>query len=240
MESDSLALTPQPNEAFLREVDEELRKDQAVALWRRWGVVAIVVIVVALAALGGWLWWQSHRQNVAGEQGVKFNQALDDLGANQPAKAAPALTELAKDGTVGYAALAKFTEADVLLQKNDLKGAAAKFAAVAGDDKVAQPLRDLALVRQTTAEYDSLQPQVVIDRMRPLAVKGNAWFGSAGEMTAVAHLRMGRRDLAGRLFGDIARDNGVPQSIRQRAVQMAGVLGVDAVDQRALKEKTAG
>ena len=81
------------------------------------------------------------------------------------------------------------------------------------------------------AEYDSLQPQVVIDRLRPLVVKGGAFYGSAGEMTAIAHLRMGRRDLAGKLFGEIARDEGVPPSIRQRVVQMAGVLGVDAVDQ---------
>ncbi len=163
---------------------------------------------------------------------------MEQLGANQAPKAAPALAELATSGTPGYAALAKFTQADIALQKDDLKGAARLFAAVAADTSNAQPLRDLALVRQTTAEYDSLQPQVVIDRLRPLAIKGQPWFGSAGEMTAVAHLRMGRKDLAGRLFGEIARDDTVPASIRQRAVQMAGVLGVDAVDQT--EEKKAG
>ncbi|SOB87323.1 hypothetical protein SAMN06297144_2453 [Sphingomonas guangdongensis] len=231
-----MALTPQNNEAFLREVDEELRRDQAITLWRRWGKVALVAIVVALAALGGWLWWQSHRAAQAGEQGERFNQALDALGRNEAAKAAPILAELEKNGTPGYAALGAFTQADLLLQKDDLKGAAAKFSAVAGNDDVAQPLRDLALIRQTAAEYDTLQPQVVIDRLRPLAVKGNPFFGSAGEMTAVAHLRAGRRDLAGRLFGQIAQDDGVPQSIRQRAVQMAGVLGVDAVDQSGEKK----
>jgi hypothetical protein len=54
---------------------------------------------------------------------------------------------------------------------------------------------------------------------------------------------MGRRDLAGKLFGELARDEGVPPSIRQRVVQMAGVLGVDAVDQReapAAATKKAG
>ena len=149
-----------------------------------------------------------------------------------------ALAELANGGTEGYAALARFTQADIALQKDDLKGAARLFAEVANDTSLEQPLRDLALVRQTTAEYDSLQPQVVIDRLRPLAVKGNAFFGSAGEMTAVAHLRMNRRDLAGSLFGEIAKDDGVPASIRQRAVQMAGVLGVDAIEDT--KEKKAG
>ena len=194
--------------------------------------------MVALVALAGWLWWQSHRGDVAAEQGVKFNQAMDALGENQQTKAIPLLGELATSGTEGYAALAKFTQADLALQKQDLKGAAKLFAEVAGDAGNAQPIRDLATLRQTMAEYDSLTPQVVIDRLRPLAVKGNAFYGTAGEMTAIAHLRMGRRDLAGRTFGEIAKDEGVPQSIRQRAVQMAGVLGVDAVDQT--EEKKAG
>jgi hypothetical protein len=47
-------------------------------------------------------------------------------------------------------------------------------------------------------------------------------------MTAIAHLRANRRDLAGTMFGQIAKAEDVPESIRQRAVQMAGLLGVDA------------
>ena len=233
-----MALSPQSNEAFFREVDESLRRDQAVALARRWGIAAVAGVILALAAFAGYLWWHSHSEAKAGEQSITFNKALDDLGANRPTAATPALQELAKDGTPGYSVLSKFTLADIALQKDDLKGAAAIFAEVAGNSSAAQPLRDLALIRQTLAEYDSLQPQVVIDRMRPLAVKGQAYFGTAGELTAVAHLRMGRKDLAGRLFGELARDETVPATIRQRAVQQAGVLGVDAVD--TAEEKKAG
>src|SRR3546814_7541139 len=118
--------------------------------------------------------------------------------------------------------MARFTEADILLQKNDLKGAAAKFASIAQDQSLAESFRDLALIRQTAAEYDSLKPDVVISRLRGLAVKGGPWFGSAGEMVALAYLRQGRRDLAGDLFGQIAATEHVPESIRQRAVQMSG------------------
>ena len=58
---------------------------------------------------------------------------------------------------------------------------------------------------------------------------GDPWLGSAGEMMAVAQLRLGQRAAAGQTFGRIARDENAPASLRQRAVQMAGVLGVDAV-----------
>lgn len=232
-----LALPPQTDQAFLREVDEELRREQLATAWRRWGRWAIVAVVVALVALAAGLWWHQHQQSVAGEQGEQLDSAIKDLAANRFAQAQPKLATLAGADADGYRAVAKFSQADIALQKNDLKGAAAKFGEVAGDDKLSKPYRDLALVRQTLAEYDGLKPQVVIQRLGTLAVKGSPWFGSAGEMVAVAYLRIGKRDAAGKLFGELAQDENVPASIRNRAVQMASVLGVDAVGQT--EEKNA-
>ncbi len=223
-----MAVPPNTNDAFLREVDEELRRDELVNVWRRYGRWIVVAVLAALAAYGGWLYWGHYQQQRAGNEGEKLLATYDQLGAHQEAQAAPALTELGASSSPGYRAAAKFSEADVLLKKNDLKGAAAKFAEVANDASIGQPFRDLALVRQTSAEYDSLKPQVVVDRLRPLAQKGNPWFGSAGELVATAYLQMKRPDLARTLFDQMSSDDGVPESIRQRAVQMASTLGASA------------
>ncbi len=224
-----MALPPKTDEAFLREVDEELRRDQIAGFWTSWGKWVGAAIVLALAALAGFLYWQHRQETAAGVEGEQLQAAYDALGATNVAGAQKPLAELAQSNRDGYRALAQFTQADILLQKNDLKGAAAKLGAMAADTSLAKPFRDLALVRQTAAEYDTLKPQVVVERLRPLAVAGNPWLGSAGEMVAIAYLRLNQRTQAGTLFGQIARDQGVPESIRQRAVQMAGVLGVDAV-----------
>lgn len=223
-----MALTPQSNEAFLREVDEELRRDQAVQVWQRYGRAIVVAVVLALTAFGGFLFWQ-HRQHQAAErEGEKLQAAYDALAAQDTKGAAQPLAELAGSSRDGYRVLAMFTQADVLLKDNDLKGAAAKFAQVASDASVAQPFRDLALIRQTSAEFDALKPEVVVERLRSLAVAGNPWLGSAGELVAAAYLRQGRRDLASQMFSRIAADEQTPRSLRQRAVQMAGVLEVPA------------
>ncbi|HVI97724.1 MAG TPA: tetratricopeptide repeat protein [Sphingomonas sp.] len=232
-----MASQPPNNEAFFREVDDELRRDEMADFARRYGRWVIAALVVALLALAGFLYWRHHQEQVAGTQGEQFQQALESLGANKVDDASKQLAPLATSKVDGYRAMARFTEADILLQKDDLKGAAAKFASIAQDQSLAKPFRDLALIRQTSAEYDTLKPEVVISRLRGLAVKGSPWFGSAGEMMALAYLRQGRRDLAGELFGQIAATEHVPESIRQRAVQMSGTLGVDAVDQN--EDKTA-
>ena len=84
-----------------------------------------------------------------------------------------------------------------------------------------QPYRDAALIRQTALEFDSLKPEEVIGRLQPLAKPGNPWFGSAGEMTALALIKQGKKAEAGQLFATIAKDKSVPETLRARAAQIA-------------------
>ena len=76
-------------------------------------------------------------------------------------------------------------------------------------------------------EYQ-LKPDEIISRLSPLAEPGKPFFGTAGEMVALATLAKGDRNGAGQMFARIAEDQQVPQSIRSRAIQFAGSLGVDA------------
>jgi hypothetical protein len=222
-----LALPPQTNEAFLREVDEQVRLDTAARFWKSWGRVVIGAFIAALVALGAFLWWQNNRQATAGVEGEAMSVALDDLAGGAINKAQGELTKLSTSSTPGYKASAKLALAATKLGKGDAKGAAADYAAIAADTSLAQPYRDLALVRQVATSFDTMTPQDVVAKLKPLAVKGNAFFGSAGEMTAIAYMQMNKNREAGAMFAALASDEGVPDSIRSRSVQLAGVLGVD-------------
>lgn len=225
-----MALPPgTTDEAFLREVDEELRRDQLLTFWRRWGKWVIGAVIAALVAFAGVLYLQARNERGAGRQGEQYAKALTAQESGQAAQADPELAKLASGGQSGFRALARFTQADALIAKQDLKGAAAKLGEIAADASAPQPLRDEALVRQTAVEFDTLPPQAVIDRLKPLTNPDSAWFGSAGELVATAYLKQGKRDAARALFSQIAQSKGpVPDSIRQRTVQMAGVLDASA------------
>jgi len=230
-----LAVPPKTDEAFLREVDEELRRDQLTSVWTRYGRWIIVAIVLALALFAGFLYWRHHQTEQAGVEGEQLQAGFDQLAA-KPTVVPKQLQTLADSKVDAYRVTARFLLADQLLLKNDLKGAAAKFAEVAADTSLDQPFRDLALIRQTSAEFDTLKPEVVVSRLSPLAVADNPWFGSAGEMVAAAYLRMNRKDQASKMFAGIARSDKVPETIRLRAVQMSGAMGVDAIDQTEEKK----
>ena len=224
-----MALRPVDNETFYREVDEELRRDRMLGLWRRYGKLAIGAVILFLVLLGAGIWWHGHRQQVAGARGEQLLEAFDDVSAGKKAAAKEKLDALAKDGTAGYKAAALFTKADLAIEANDLKTAAALFHQAAGDGDLPQPYRDLAVVRMTAVEYDGLPPQTVVDRLSRLAVAGGPFFGSAGEMVATSYMKLNKPQEAARMFAALAKDKKVPDSIRSRAAQMAASLGVDAV-----------
>ena len=232
-----MALTPQNDEAFLREVDEELRREQMGTFWRRYGRLMAIAVFAALAAFGGWLWWQDHREKVAGLDGEALTTAFKALGNGDDKAAKPALERLARGDSAGYRAAAKLSLAAERLQKEDVKGAVALYAEVSADPKIPQPFRDLALIRQTAAEFDTLKPEVVIARMKPLAIAGQPWFGSAGEMTAISLIRQGQEEKAGAVFAALATDKQVPDSIRGRARRIAGALGADVAADEAASGK---
>ena len=238
-----MAIKPADNESFYREVDEQLRKEQLTSTWKRYGILIVAGVVLFLAAVGGYLYWQSRQEQRAGEHGELLTAAFDDIQAKKTKKASEKLDRLVANGGDGYRAAAMLTKADVAIEQGDEAAALAAFKAVAADGKLPEPYREVALIRQTALEYDRLQPGVVIDRLGKMAVADNPWFGSAGEMVAIAHLRQQRPQQAAGIFAAMAKEEGLPESIRSRALQMAGALGVDAVQQAddkaaATKENT--
>jgi hypothetical protein len=149
--------------------------------------------------------------------------------AGRSKAAIPKLDQLAAEDSDGIRAAALLTKADLAIQDGDLPAAAAAFKSVADNQELAEPYRQLALIRQTTIEFDRIAPAEVIRRLQPLAVAGGPWFGSAGELVAIAHMKQGEPARAAPIFAALAKDEKLPSSIRSRAVQMAGALGVDAV-----------
>ena len=223
-----MALTPDTGETFLREVDENLRRDQLRDMGKRYGPLIVGAIVLFLAAVGGWLYWQDRQAKQAQKDSETLSAIYADIAAQNVATVPQRLKPLEDSSNDIVSATARLAQAAVALEKNDRQTALAQFKDVAADKGLPKPYRDLATVRATALEFDSLKPEQVIERLLPLTKAGEPWFGSAGELTAMAYLKQGQKAKAAKLFADIAADQEVPPTIRTRAVQVAGTLGVDA------------
>jgi hypothetical protein len=223
-----LAETPDISETFVREVDENLRRDQLRDTVRKNAGAIIAAVVLFLAASGGFIYWQDYKAKQNAADVDQLAQIFTGLSKGNVESAGPKLDALSKGTSKGVRASASLGRAAVALQQGDAKLAIEKYRSIAADSGLPQPFRDLALIRQTSLEFDSLKPEDVIARMAPLAKAGEPWFGSAGEMTAMAYLKQGKTAEAGKLFAAIARDDKVPDPIRSRTGQMASSLGFNA------------
>jgi hypothetical protein len=231
----SSKLSPEEKEArqqevLLREVDDAVREDQFAEAARRYGKALGVLIVVGLALFGAWLWWSGHREAQLETQSENIVKALDQLDAGNLGTADNAFAPLAGNGGKGAETVAKLARAGIAAQQGKIDAATKIYTEVAADGGVPGPYRDLATIRGVALNYDKLKPEQVIERLKPLAEPGKPYFGSAGELLGAAYLDQGRKDLAGPLFAAISKDKDVPQSLRSRARQMAGALGVDAIE----------
>ena len=233
-----MALTPskpagpssdKSDDVFVREVDDAVRRSDLEAFGKRYGWWLLGLVLLGLAAFGGYIIWQNQQSKADGKIAEQYVTAMDAAQAGDIKAADPILAKLSDSSSEGYRASAMMMQANLAAQKNDSKTAIAGYQKVIDDDGLPQAFRDLALVRQTSLQFDGVKPEQVVQRLKPLAVEGNPWFGPAGEMVALAYVKMGREDLAGALLGAMSKDKDLPESIRKRTRQLAGVYGVDAV-----------
>lgn len=224
-----MALSPNDGETFLKEVDDELRREQISNFFTRYGWWIIGGVVLILGAVGGWLWWSGRQAEARENAGQTLVAAASQLsgGTSGAAAAKSGIDALAGNSIEGYRAAALFARATMQAQGGDNRAAIATLREIEGEQSLDQVYRDAALIRRTQLEFDSLQPQEVIRRLDATASGDSAWAGTAGELVGVAHLKMNRPDLAGPVFVRIARNENAPSTLRQRAGMMAASLGLD-------------
>jgi hypothetical protein len=224
-----LALPPTTPEddSFIREVDEEYRRDQLTGFWIRYGRWLLIGVGLLLVAVAAVLWWRQEQIRQAGLLGEEYSQMLGSLETGNIEAAQPVLEKLVAEGDEGYRAVGLLTQAAIAASQADTVKAAGYYTEVANDAGLPQPFRDLATLRLAALKFDEWTPAEIIAKVRPLAVEGGPWFGTAGEMLAIAYMRDGKPQLAGPLFAAIASDNNAPASLRARASQIAASLGAE-------------
>jgi len=208
---------------IFREIDEELRRDNFLKLWSRYGRYIIGAAVFVLVVAGGIVAWRDHQLSERRAQSARYASALSLARDGKEADAVKVFAEIAHEGN-GYAILAVFEEAALLAKSGDREAAAAAYDRIAAKGELDPNFRDLAVLLSVVQRMPEADPQTTIDRLTPLTASGNAWRPSALELTALARLKSGDKSGALNLFKSLADDAATPQSLRARAAEMAVAL----------------
>jgi hypothetical protein len=208
---------------IFREIDEELRRDNLLKLWSRYGRYIVAVVVLALLAAGAFVLWRNHQLSERQAQSARYAAAVGLVRQGKDAEAAQVFGEIAGEGG-GYGVLARFEEAELLARTGNHKGAIAIYRRIAADSDSNPAFRDLAVLLSAMQGMPDADPKATIARLAPLTATGNPWHPTALELTALARLKAGNKKAALDIYKSLADDPATPPGLRARAAEMAAAL----------------
>ena len=209
---------------IFREVDEEVRRDKALEFWAKYQNYLLIFAVVVVAAAGAWRYYDTRKRAAAEEAGARYETALQLAREGKAADADAAFQDIIKQGPAGYGALARFRGASELAATDKPK-AVAIFDSLGNDAALDPLMRDIARLRAAMLRVDEADAVELKTRLEPLAAPGAPFRNSAREMLAFAALKANDMTAAGKWFDAIVVDSQAPQSIRQRAEALLGLVG---------------
>lgn len=211
------------SEQFIREVDEEIRRELLKNLWQRFGlyiIAACVAVVVITGGYRGWLWWEGK---VAAERGDRYIAASNALADGNSSEADTLLEELVAEGGK-YGVLSRLRLAGAKANEGNIDQAITEFDSLASDSSIDQEIRDLARIRAALLILDKGEADQAAESVAGLAEAGNPWRHSAREIQATAAYMNGNLEGARDLFLSIEQDAVAPSEARQRAALMLSLV----------------
>src|SRR5688572_18992902 len=112
-------------DSLAREIDEELRREQLLKPWERYGIHAIAAVVLVIAGIGGYKYYEHRRALAAEAAGASLVSASREAG--NKAETQKALEEIAASAPAGYALLARLRLAAAARDAGKTAEAAAAF-----------------------------------------------------------------------------------------------------------------
>jgi hypothetical protein len=208
---------------IFREVDEDVRRDQAAQVWARYQNWFIGLAVLVVAATGGWRFYDHYRTKQAEEAGAKYEAALALARDGKAAEAEGAFEQIARMGPKGYAVLSRLREA-AEYSGTDPAAAVKAYDSIAADGTIDPLFQNLARLRAALLRLDEADEKEIENRLGTMTADDNPFRYSAREALALAALKHDDFDTAGRQLDAIVVDPQVPASMRQRAEALLAVV----------------
>jgi predicted negative regulator of RcsB-dependent stress response len=175
---------------------EEEQLEALKAWWKENGTSTIVGVIVGIAAIVGWDYWRTYKQDNAAQASNTYSQLLKAVETKNQAAAEQLGKRLHDEfGNSNYAAYNGLQQAKLKVQKGDLAGAKAVLQEiVAQSDKELSHIGRIRLVRLMLATGEYEQGLQLINDVDPANRSG--FSASYDELAGDLYVVMDRLDEA--------------------------------------------
>lgn len=211
-------------DSFIEEVSEEVRRDRLFQLFRRYGWIAVAVVVIIVGG-ASWNEWQKAKARSTAE--ATGNAMLAALAVDDPNERNALLTELteALDGGVESTLPVLFLRAQALMDAGDPIGASAVLDSIVANEDFSPIYRDIAMFKRLLLDGVEDSPEERRADFETLAVPGNPLRLLAEEQLALIDVEQDDSQGAILRLQAILSDQEATTGLRNRAAQLIVALG---------------
>ncbi len=207
-------------DSFIDEVSEAVRRDKQFRLMKKYGWIAVLLVILLVGGAAYNEWRKSSARSAAQALG---DQILAALQQSDPSDRSASLRAIRGEGDqVALAVLLASAEA---INGADRDAALDSLRALAGDTTLTTPYRHLAELKLILFQSDTLAPSERLARLEPLAIAGAPFRLLAEEQMAIAEIEAGDSDAALSRLRAILADGEVTAGLRRRVSQLIVALG---------------
>jgi hypothetical protein len=208
------------SDAFIREVDEDLRQKQLNDLWKKFGKFIIGAAVGIVLIVAGRAIYTNMVESKYSAQATKFSAALKQ----DENTVLSALDTVVTSDVVGYKIVATFKQAELAIAAEDYPKAISILDNFIASADVPQIYKDMASIQASMLDLDTATTDQIRARLS-LVLNGDSGFQHLGEeLIALSELKSGNVDAARERFKTLTENVEVPNSVKTRAGQYLSVI----------------
>jgi hypothetical protein len=209
------------SDTFIDEVTEELRRDQMLAKLKRYGWIAVLVV---LLIVGGAAFNEYRKAQTRAQAEALGDAILAALDRGEAAERVEGLQGVEVADPPAAAVLALLTASEQVAADN-LAGAVANLDAVAQNGEIPRIYREIAQFKSLTLQAETMPAEERSQRFEALANAGNSLGLLAQEQLALISIQEGDTEAALSRYQAILNDAQVTPDLQQRALQVIVALG---------------
>ena len=209
---------------LFQEIKEELKQEKMRNFWKKYGILATVVVIAALTFAVSFesikAWQNKKAQTWSDAYAYAYN--LQIQGKYDESIAVFKDIEQQNGGI--YRDIAQMQIANILLEQAKNDEALTVLTALVNNPDANASIQNMAVFKLASYKLDNAPREEVEALLNRLIIDNGSWVNVAKEMKAMLEIREGNLSQALEIYNDILNNNELSDTLKSRVQDMISVL----------------
>lgn len=210
---------------LFQEINEEIKNEKIMAFWKKYGLYALILVVVALTIAVSYesivAWKNKKAQTWSDAYAYAFNLQIQ----GNYDKSIAVFQEMADKNDGIYRDFSLLQIANIYLEQDKVNEAMTTLQKIIDNDDANPNLKNVALIKLVSYKLENAPAEEINKLLEPIINANNVWTNVALELKAMLAIRENDLATAKDLYSQILNSGAnLQESMKSRAQDMLAVL----------------